>query len=164
MIETLELDEEIGAYDLDAIIVKETDEYVCFIEEYDFALNGYVFLRKEDITSRQPEKEASDFHEKVIKQEKLLDAYPDRDKLSFNDLKSLFDYLKKQQELVILEGYGDYLNVGSIVKVSDEAVTIRQVTPDGDWEEEDDEFEFDEIAIIRWKSRYAEMFKKYAVK
>ncbi|MCX7023540.1 MAG: hypothetical protein NT080_02840 [Spirochaetes bacterium] len=159
-LETITLAEEVLPVELDGFVVKRTKALTVVIQEFDFRLDGYVAVRSPDIESVEAS-DADEFHMSVILKEKLLDEYADRDAVPADSFKSLFSGFAATHELVSVEKPGDFFIVGEVADIDDEGVTLRCMTPAGEWDEEDEFVIYDEITMVHWKNNYLRMFRKH---
>ncbi len=162
-LETFTLKEDVLPVDLDGWIAYRAEKIVIVLHECDFRVDGYVAFRPDDIEGQEAS-QANAFHDKVIAEEKLLDAWQDRREWAYANYQELFARFAKDRELLSVERPGDYFLVGEVVDTDHEGVTLKCMAPDGGWDEEDEFVDWDEISLVRWRSNYLTMLRKHGAK
>ncbi len=149
------------------VIFAQNDEFVLMNDMFDFHFDGFVIVKKSDITEiKRTENEA--FIDKIIESEGLKDQIEDKYTelgLSLSNFPEMFDYLKMKGKPVIIQDLyngKDIFQIGPINSIEKKKVFIDYFNARGEYDLKPVSSKFKDITYVRIDSPYAEMFFKYS--
>lgn len=148
-------------------IFAQDDDFVVMNDMHDFNFDGFVVVRKSDISEiKRTENEV--FFDKIIKSEGLKKQIEDNFiELNFplGSFPDMFEYLRIKGRPVIIEGLyngKDTFQIGPISKVEKKKVFIDYFNSRGEYDMKPVSSKFRDITYFRIESPYTNMFYKYS--
>jgi len=149
---------------LSGFILAMSKNFLLLQLDYDFMLDGYAIIRKDDFDSiRHSSFERT--QRKIFNAEGILATSYGFDKaLPLTGWADILKTLKKYDFHVIIENINkDYLDfwIGEIKKVTDKSVSIHNYNADGELYDKPTNIKFDTISVVKFGDRYSTVFRKY---
>jgi|GEM_PF-1486219 hypothetical protein len=156
-----------GLTHFEGIIFNQNDNFIYMCDLSDFNYDGFVIIRKEDI-SHIKRSENEKFFNRILKGEKIIrDIKRRKEYLDFDldDMKHMFGQLKKMEIATIVEclyASEESFQIGPIVKCKENKMKIDYFNSRGEFELEPVSIKYKDITFFRIDSPYASLFFKYA--
>lgn len=129
---------------------------------YDFWDDGYVALRKKDISSARFGR-VERFHMKIIKEELEIGREDLAAPISFGTTYQMFRDLAAANAILRIESeYLGWIEIGRIKKVSSTAVFLQSVDVMGVWSRKGKWLPYREISIIGFDENYSNVLANHA--
>jgi hypothetical protein len=151
----------------DGFIIAQSKTLLLMCDFADFALDGFIILRKEDVYEiKYSQNEA--FYEKILIAEKIKASVLKKGKninIQLNSFQEIFKQLKGIQNAIIIEcNYGKKHRfiIGKVEKIKKKIAKILYFNAVGEYDFKPTRVAYDDITFIRVNSPYALIFQKYA--
>jgi len=144
--------------DLYGIILDESDLFVLFAKEYDFFIDGYQVIRKEDITKFTSTKSCKYVY-KILKTEGLLQNI-EPPKIELSSWYSIFSSLGKNEFVIVENEEAGVFNIGPVTKINKKSMSLRYFDGTGVWEGEI-KIKYTDITSVQFKNNYIKYHEKY---
>ena len=149
---------------LSGFILKMSKGFLLIQLDYDFMLDGYAIIRKDDFDSIRCNKNDKT-QKKIFKTEGLLaTTYGLNDNINLTSWVTILNDLRKYDYHVIIENIRkDYLDffIGPIKRITKNSVSIHNYDPTGKLYEKLSTIQLDSIKNIKFGDRYSTIFRKY---
>jgi hypothetical protein len=151
----------------EGIIFDQNDDFVVMCDLSDFNYDGFVVLRKADISAIK-RSENEKFFNKILKKEKIIKEIRWRNEdldFQLGNMKQMFRQLKKMEVATIIECLyesEEAFQIGPIVKVKGEKLKMDYFNSRGEYDQYPVTINYDHITFFRFDSPYANLFFKYA--
>lgn len=140
-------------------VVAESDDLLLLHEEHDFQFDGYVVVRKKDI-SRRDTTESNDYCEKLMRKEGLWEKVPPKvKKLPLDSWHSLLGRFLGKVVILENERTDDFL-IGPVVEVKDRSVSVHYFDGCGIFTDVE-RIPFNKITRMMFGDRYTTIHGKY---
>ena len=149
------------------IIFEQNEEHVLMCDMYDFNYDGFVVVRKSDI-SEIKRTENEKFFDRILDKEGIKKLILKKMKilsLKLDTYARMFSALKAKGLPVIIEcryGKKDLFQIGPIAKVKGKKVLVNYFNASGEYDLKPVISEFKNITFFRVDTEYANIFFKYA--
>lgn len=152
----------------EGIIFDQNEEFLVMCDLSDFNYDGFVVLRKEDISSIK-RSENEKFFNKILKEEKIIKEIQRRSgylDFELGDTEQMFRQLKKMGIATIIECLYDSeeaFQIGPIVKAKADKLKMDYFNSRGEFDQASVTIKYKDITFFRFDSPYANLFFKYAI-
>ncbi len=151
----------IDPHRLYGLIVAESATLVAIQRECDFQFDGFLFIRKRDITKRIEGTESQRYHASLIRKERLWKTPPRSiKKLPIDSWENLVIALANKPAMIENERKGDSW-VGVLKGCSKTAAMIHCFNPMGVLEDDVDHVPFRSVTSLQFGDRYTSTHFKY---
>lgn len=151
----------IDPHRLYGLIVAESDTIVAIQRECDFQFDGFIFIRKRDITKRIEGTETQRYHASLMRKEGLWKTPPKSiKKLPIDSWANLVISLVDKPVMIVNERKGDCW-VGVLKGCTKSAALIHYFNPVGVFDEDVDKVPFRSITSLQFGDRYTSTHFKY---
>ncbi len=151
----------IDPHRLYGLIVAESDTLVAIQRESDFQFDGFIFIRKRDITKRIQGTESQRYHASIMRKEGLWKTPPKSiKKLPIDSWENLVLALVEKPAMIENERKGDSW-VGVLKGCTKTAAMIQYFNPMGVFDENIDHVPFRSITSLQYGDRYTTTHFKY---
>jgi hypothetical protein len=146
------------------IPIAKTDRLLMALNFYDFLPDGFIIIAINRI-KKIAQKKYYSFFKKVVLQEGAMAISEDAPKINIADWQDAFRSLKKHGLLVMIDsGVKGAINLGRIMSVSSDSITMLPVNPDGFWDSDEWVNPIDNIISVSFSNHYSNMFAKYVTR
>lgn len=149
-------------------IFEQNDDFILMSETYDFIHEGFVIIRKQDI-SEICFNDISRHQMHILKSENRITSIYDRKKelgLSLMNYAELFNVLMEKNLSVVVEcnyGNGDTFSLGTVHSVKKKKVKINYISAVGEYDFKPVTVAYDQITVVRFDNEYANLIHKHAI-
>jgi hypothetical protein len=156
-----------GLRHFEGVIFSYTSEFIFMCDFSDFNPDGFIVLRKNDISEiRRTDNEK--FFDKIIREENVLRnvrILKREAPFRLGKMEQMFSQLKDLQLPVIIECLykeEESFHLGPVKKCNSDKVIIRYLSSFGVFDKEPMKIAYEDITFFRFGSPYANLFLKYA--
>ena len=153
-----------GSGDIMGFILKMTKDFLLIQMEEEFYLNGYAIIKQDHYDSIRCN-ESDKAVKKILKGEGIIGSdYGIKKKLRLKEWKTIFEDLLKHDYHVIIECEDlkePLFLIGPIKKIKKDSVNIRYYNAQGVLNEKSTKVKYKDITIVKFDSRYINVFRKY---
>lgn len=142
-----------GAVDMTGFFVAASDEWVVLEEEYEFFVLGFAAVRREDVDLVV----VDDFTARAL--EAVGEAPSDPGPLDLRTTETLVASIAQHHPLLVLNTEYDDSSVcwvGQVRGCESGQLQLREISPQGEWDDEDSVWGLDEVSKFQFGSRYAQ--------
>lgn len=121
-------------------------------DRYD--LDGYIAFRREHISSMEAEFERLDLLQRVIRMKKLQPVAPEG--LDLSSIRALMLSVQEAYGALVISQellYGD-VDIGSIRMATDETFVLRWLSPEAEWENDDQRYRYRDVTLLEFGAEY----------
>lgn len=139
-------------------MLSESEDLILIAREYDFFVDGYQVIRKEDIDEIGPTN-SSEYTYKLLSREGLLMGIEP----PVNDISgwhSVFAKLGVGEFILMEDEVADDMMIGPITKVDSQSVSLRFFDGMGQWRDECS-MNYSDITSVQIKTNYIRVHQKY---
>ena len=142
-------------------IIDYDSKWIVLQHIHDFYLNGFVILRRSDLTSISS-KETDQFHKSLLKADGILKKVNFQFQLPIGGLADLLANLPEER-IVILEDETkeDFFLIGPILGVQNDIVSLRFFSGSGEWDNEPAEIAIDDITSASFSTNYTLAYERH---
>lgn len=143
-------------------VVSESDGFLCLHREFDFHLDGYIFIRKKDITSHTNGTPAHRYHETLMRKEGYW-VKPDRfvQKIPLDSWDTILAALAGKPVLVENERKSGHCWVGIVDDCTRTTATVHCFDTMGVFDNDVDRIPLRSITSIQYGDRYTQTLSKH---
>ncbi len=139
----------------------ESDFLIALQREVDFQFDGYIFIRKRDVTKRIEGTDSQKYNETIMRKEGLWKSLPRSIKsLPLNDWRDLLLALNEKPAMIENERKGDSW-VGILKGCNKTAALLHYFSPTGKIDADIDRVPFRSITSVQYGNRYTTTHYKY---
>lgn len=144
------------------VIVNESEQLICLHRESDFQFDGYVFLRKKDITSRTCDTPSHKYTEALMRKEGFW-LKPDRfvQRLNIESWETAMNASIGKSVLVENENKSNHCWVGIVDACTRTIATVHCFDDLGILDDEPDRIPLRSVTSIQYGDRYTQMHYKH---
>ncbi|MCP5064256.1 MAG: hypothetical protein GY936_17590 [Ignavibacteriae bacterium] len=151
--------ERIDPNNLHGFIIEQSKKYTLLLNEYDFITDGFQIIRNIDITKKKIS-DSNKYCTKIMRKEGLISCIS-KPHINMESWNTIFRSLKNINKFVIVEDESeDIFLIGSISRVNQKSVSIRNFDGVGDWTGVEN-ISYDDITSVSFDSRYILYHQKY---
>lgn len=136
-------------------LVGESDALVMLHKISDrYDLDGYIVFRREHITSMSADFERLDLIRRVIRLKQLQPVAPEG--LDLSSMRALMLSVQDAYGALVISQedlYGD-VDIGSIRMATDESFVLRWLSPEAEWENDDQRYRYRDVTLIEFAAEY----------
>ena len=144
------------------IIVNESDQLICLHREVDFQLDGYVFIRKKDITSRTCDTPSHKYNEALMRKEGFW-LKPDRfvQRLNIESWETTITALIGKPVLVENENRSAHCWIGIVDACTRTIATVNCFDCLGVFDDDANRIPLRSVTSIQYGDRYTQTHYKH---
>ena len=154
--------EKISKNTIQGFIVDFDDEWILLHYVYDFQVDGWLMLRRYDITALQSK--TTDVFQKVLLEEENVYASIDFSRrIPTGGIAQLIANFDKQKVVILEEETedDDTFNIGFVIGIEDDFVSLRTFSGAGRFDEDDALVALEELTSLSFDSNYALYYERY---
>ncbi len=140
------------------IVLNESKDYLLVAREYDFFIDGYQVLRKEDITSSETNK-SNKYVYKILRLEGKLKSI-DIPTIDLASWETIFKSLGKGEFVSVEDEMAGDMSIGPIVRVNKKSMVLRYFDGAGIWCDNEN-ISYEDITSIQFRTNYIKHHAKY---
>ena len=141
------------------LIVSESHSLILIQQEYDFEFDGYVVIRRRDV-SKSYTSDSNTYCERLMRKEKLWKNPPKSIRsLPLDDWRTLLTSLIGKPVTVENERKEDFY-IGPIVECADHSVLIHYFDGCGQWKDIE-RIPYREITVVKFGNRYTTIHSRH---
>jgi hypothetical protein len=149
---------------ISGFILSMTKNFLLVQLDYDFILNGYSIIRKDQFDSLRCNK-YDKTQKRIFQAEGIIDRFYGLDKsVSLTNWQDIFTDLEKLDYHIIIECENKKrpkFLIGPIEKVTKNKINIQNYDPTGKLDEKSSSVKYDDITIVTFGDNYSTTFRKY---
>ena len=139
-----------------------SDKLLMVLEFFDFLPNGYTIIKLKDIKKILYD-DACEYFECIVKKEGACDIIEKVPKISIENWKATLLSLKENDLIIIVDiGKEDCVNVGKVVKATNQNVSMLCLSPTGIWDETEWKESSGNLTSVRFLNHYTNTYTKYS--
>lgn len=130
-------------------------------DRYD--LDGYIALRRQDITSIEESFERCDFLRRVTRLKQLSPSQPLE--VDFSSMRALMPSAQAEYGVLVIhreELNDDEVEVGSVRMTSEETYVLRWLSVNAEWENDDRPFRYRDVSMVEFGAEYEQTLLRVA--
>ncbi len=142
-----------GASDITGVFIEASAEWLLMERvEGEVLLNGYVAVRRSDVDLVVDLSDGFYGRALAVFDQKPTDPGP----VDLTDVCAVITSAQSLYPLVIIHAEYEYDGcwIGQVRSFAEDSVHLREISPQAVWHEEDTDFEFDEISLVEFGTRY----------
>ncbi|MCW1926231.1 hypothetical protein OKA05_26980 [Luteolibacter arcticus] len=153
--------EEIDPHTIHGFIVDFDEDWTALQYVYDFHLDGYLFLRRADLTSLKAG--ATDaFHEQMMEADGILQQVDFDFRLPPEGVGALLAGMPEGRIVILKnEREDDLFLIGPVLKVAGGTVSLRFFSGAGSWNEEPAEIAMEDITWVSFATNYTLAYERH---
>ncbi len=140
------------------IVLKESDSLVLFAREFDFLIDGFQVIRKEDITEYSSSK-ALKYKFKILKSEGLIQEIVTPD-IDLSSWESAFRSLGRTEFVSVEDERAADMIIGPITKINKKSMSLHYFDSTGKWLDES-RIQYSDITSLEFGTNYIYCHRKY---
>jgi len=149
---------------ISGFILSMTKDFLLVQIDYDFILNGYSIIRKDQFGSLRCNK-YDKTQKRIFQAEGIIDRFYGLDKsVSLTNWQDIFTDLEKLDYHIIIECENKKkpkFLIGPIEKMTKNKINIQNYDPTGKLDEKSSSVKYDDITIVTFGDNYSTTFRKY---
>lgn len=150
-----------SAFDIDplyGIELKESESLVLFAREYDFFIDGFQIIRKEDITEYSSSKSLK-YNFNILKSEGLIQGIVTPD-IDLSSWASVFRSLGRKEFVSVEDERTGDMDIGPITKINKKSMSLHYFDGAGKWLDEP-QIQYSDITSLQFGTNYICYHKKH---
>ncbi|MCU7838549.1 MAG: hypothetical protein KZQ94_04100 [Candidatus Thiodiazotropha sp. (ex Troendleina suluensis)] len=140
------------------IVLNESSDYLLIAREYDFFIDGFQILRKQDITSSVTNK-SNKYVYKILKSEGKLKSI-NIPIIDLTNWETIFKSLGKGEFVSVEDEVVGDMAIGPIIRVNKKSMVLRYFDGAGIWRDNEN-IRYKDITSLQFKTNYINHHAKY---
>ncbi len=150
--------EKLDSHPLYGVILNESNDYLLIAREYDFYIDGFQVLRKQDITSSISNK-SNKYVYSILKSEGKLKSI-DVPIIDLTNWETIFRSLGRGVFVSVEDEVAGDLIIGPIIRVNKKSMVLRYFDGAGIWCD-NESIRYEDITSLQFKTNYINYHAKY---